>query len=312
MPVKITIDGQILIVEEGTTVLEAAEKVGIEIPTLCHHPALSQFGACRLCVVKVEGMPNLPASCVTSVREGMVIETESQEVVEARKTVLELILANHPDDCLTCQKSGDCKLQEYSYRYQVRNESFYGEKHDFSLDQTNPYILRDNNKCILCGRCVRACEEVKGESILGFIERGFNTKIAPAFDRDFKESDCVYCHSCVAVCPVGALQNKEIIGKGRYWEFETKTVSCGLCENACKFDLNIKDGKVVAVSAKAGIPERRGQPCLKGRLAVNLKYNPDCPEKPLIKKDGEFVPVSWEEALGIEEIMNRVTELQNK
>jgi len=306
MSVKITINGRPVIAQEGITVLEASKQAGYDIPTLCHHPALSEFGACRLCVVEIKGMRNLPASCVTKISEGMEIQTESVAVVEARKTILELLLANHPSDCLTCQMSGNCKLQDYAYRYQVRNVSFCGEIHNYPLDDSNPYIIRDNNKCILCGRCVRACAEIKGENILGFASRGFNTKITTALDKDFKDSDCVYCHTCVAVCPVGALRNKEMEGKARYWELEKKTVDCGLCENACKFDLNIKDGKVIGVSAKEGTPERFGQPCLKGRLAVNLKYNPDCPQKPLIKKDGEFVPVSWEEALGLDELISKM------
>jgi NADP-reducing hydrogenase subunit HndD len=310
MPVNIIVNGVSAKVQEGSTILEAVKSLGIDIPTLCHHPALSGFGACRLCVVKVEGAKNLPASCVTEVREGMVIETDSEEVIEARKTILELILANHPLDCLTCQKSGDCKLQDYAYKYGVKEIGFKGETYNYPIDDDNPYIVRDNNKCILCGRCVRACAEIKGENILGFVDRGFNTRIAPAFDKEFKYSDCVYCHNCVAVCPVGALMDKEIMGKGRNWEFVKETVPCELCENACLFDLIKKEGKVIGVSARAGKPERFGQPCLQGRLAVNLKYNPDAANKPLIKKDGEFVPVSWPEALGLEDILKKIRELE--
>lgn len=310
--VNITINGVSVKVEEGTTVLEAAESYGFDIPTLCHHPALSGFGACRLCVVNIEGMRNLPASCVTKVNEGMVIETESEDVIEARKTILELILANHPFDCMTCQKAGNCKLQDYAYKYGIREINLVGETHSYPIDDSNPYIFRDNNKCILCGRCVRACSEVKGENILGFVDRGFSTKIAPDFDKDFKYSGCVYCHSCVAVCPVGALMDKEMIGKGRYWEFERETVNCTLCENACLYDLLKKDGKVVAVAAKDGKPERYGQPCLRGRLAVTLKYNPDAIEKPLIKKDEDFVPVPWTEALCLDDIFTKIKEIENK
>lgn len=311
MSVALTINDKEVKVKEGITVLEAAQEAGFHIPNLCYHPALSNFGACRLCIVEIEGMGNLPASCVTAVSEGMIIKTESKAVVDARKTILELLLANHPNDCLTCQKSGDCRLQDYSYLYGIKEISFEGEMHDHSLDDSNPYIFRDNNKCILCGKCVRACAEIKGEYVLEFTGRGFNTKITPPFDYDFKESSCVYCHNCVAVCPVGALIDKNLLGKGRMWELQERAVSCGLCENACSFDLQIKDGKVLGAAARAGTPERFGQPCLQGRLSVNFKHNPELSELPLIKKNGEFEPVPWEEALGIEDIVDKIRKLDN-
>lgn len=310
--VTLTINGQKVTVPAGTTVLEAAESAGIFIPTLCHDPNLPRFGACRMCVVEIEGMKNLPAACVTEVREGMVVETESPAVVEARKTILELLLSNHPADCLTCEKNGDCRLQDYAFMYGVRGPAFDGERHDYPLDDSNPYIVRDLNKCILCGKCVRACAQVEGRSVIDFAYRGFNTKVATAMDVPLGRSDCVYCARCVSVCPVGALAYKNLAGKGRTWEIEKKTVTCTFCESGCEFELNIKEGKVIGVTAKS---PGEGKPlCLKGRLGLELLYS-DEPLKPFLKKDGEegeFVEVSWAEALGLKEIMKRVKEIEGE
>ncbi|WP_227764715.1 2Fe-2S iron-sulfur cluster-binding protein [Zhaonella formicivorans] len=306
--IKLTIDGQVVQVEPGTTVLQAARQAGIKIPTLCHDERLSSPGACRLCVVEIEGMRNLPASCVTHATEGMVVHTHSPAVIEARKTILELLLANHPLDCLTCEKSGDCKLQDYCYEYEITNSGFEGERHTYELDESNPYIIRDNNKCILCGKCVRACAEIKGANVLEFTNRGFNTKVTTAFDLPFCDSDCVYCHNCVAVCPVGALLPKEMAGKGRRWEMEKEPVTCTFCEAGCEFFLYRKNGKVVGVVAKGAAP---GRPlCLKGRLGLNFVHNPDCVDKPLLKVDGEFIPVDWAEALGLGPVFEKLKKVE--
>ena len=304
--IGITINGNKVEVPAGITVLEAAQSHGIKIPTLCYEPRLSKPGACRLCIVEIKGMRNLPASCVTEVAQGMEIETHSPAVIEARKTILELLLANHPQDCLACDKAGDCLLQQYAYEYQVDRSGFGGEQHNYEIDDSNPYILRDNNKCILCGRCVRACEELAGRSVVDFAYRGFNTKIAPALDLSLAESDCAFCNNCVTVCPVGALIDKQLAGKGRSWEITKEDVTCAFCENGCKFELNYKDGKVIGVSAKEAGP---GRPlCLKGRLGTDLLHNPNCTDLPMIRKDGQLVEVSWAEALGINQILSKVKE----
>lgn len=307
--IQFTLNGHPRTVEAGTTILEAAREAGIEIPALCHHPALSDFGACRLCVVKVEGARNLVASCVTQVTPGMVVETHAPEVIEARKMILELLLANHPLDCLTCDKCGDCRLQDYAYEYEVAGSGFEGERHQYDLDDSNPYIIRDNNKCILCGRCIRACSEIKGMHILTFAGRGFNTKVTPAFDVTLAESDCVYCHNCVSVCPVGALMPKELAGKARAWEVTKHEVTCTFCDFGCKFDLVKKGGEVIGVQARTGGP---GRPlCLKGRLGLELVYTSNPVKQPLIKKNGEFVPVDWEEALRLRAVINRIESLKD-
>lgn len=310
MGINLTINGQKIIVEPGISVLEAARSVGIDIPTLCYDPNLPKPGACRLCVVEIKGMRNLPASCVTTVSEGMEVETESPAIVEARKTIIDLLLANHPTDCLTCEKSGNCKLQDYAYRYGVRETSFVGEKKNYPLDDSNPYILRDQNKCILCGKCVRTCAEVQDRQVVDFANRGFNTKVVPALDTDLKDSSCVYCNRCVTICPVGALVDKQLVGKGRQWELTKEETTCTFCDAGCKFDINYNEGQVVGVTAKEA---SGGRPlCLKGRLGLEFIHNPNCIEPPLLNKDGEFVQVSWEEALGIGPVATKLAQLKTK
>lgn len=305
--VTLSINGQQVKVPSGTTILEAAQKIGAFIPTFCYEKDLTAPGACRICVVEIEGWRNLPPACVTAAAEGMVVRTESPAVIEARKTILELLVANHPLDCMTCEKSGNCKLQDYAYRYGVSGTAFEGEKHDYAPDDSNPYIYRDLNKCILCGKCVATCNAVPDRGVINFAYRGFNTRIATFMDSDLKDSECVYCNRCVTVCPVGAIVDKRMMGKGRVWELEKKKVTCTFCEAGCTFDINYKNGKIVGVTA---VNAAAGRPlCLKGRLGIELLYNPDCPDKPLIKKDGEFVEVNWGEALGITPILEKLNVL---
>jgi NADH dehydrogenase/NADH:ubiquinone oxidoreductase subunit G len=301
--VTLTINGQQVTVPVGTTVLNAALGAGIFIPTFCHDPANPGFGACRICVVDIKGARNMPASCVTAAANGMVVETESDAVVEARKTILELILANHPVDCMTCEKSGDCRLQDYAFRYDVKSASFGGEKHTYELDESNPYITRDMNKCVLCGKCVRTCEQVEDRAVINFAYRGFKTKVSTALDTGLGDSVCVSCSRCAAVCPVGALTYKSMAGKARVWETTREQKTCSWCEAGCDFDLVRKNGEVISVTAKA---PGEGRPlCLKGRLGMELRHN-DQPLTPMLKKDGQYVEVPWTEALELDDIMDKL------
>lgn len=191
--VKLIINGKEVEAPVGSTILQAAEMAGVEIPRLCYDKDLSPLGACRLCVVEVKGNRLLPAACVTPVYQGMEVDTDSPAVVEARKTILELLIANHPLDCLTCEKAGACKLQDYCYRYGVKESPFAGEKHDYAIDDSNPFIVRDLNKCILCGACVRACEELTGADNLSYLNRGFHRKATTAGDVDYIDADIANC-----------------------------------------------------------------------------------------------------------------------
>lgn len=304
----LTIDGHEVSVPKGTTVLEACRMNNIPIPTLCHDPALTPSGACRLCVVQIEGMRNLPPSCVTKVTQDMKVETQNAKVRNARKTILELLVANHPLDCMTCQKLGDCSLADYAYEYGVTGKIYQGEKRNLPIDSDNPYILRDLNKCILCGKCIATCEAVMERSVIDFAYRGFEAKVATFLDTDLKDSSCVYCNRCVAICPVGALVDKNMIGKGRAWELTTEEVTCTFCEAGCKFDINSKNGKVVGVTAKSAA---NGRPlCLKGRIGTDLKYNPERIDKPFVNQNGEFVQVTWSEFLGLGNILDKISGLE--
>lgn len=308
--IALTIDGRKVSVPKGTTVLEACRMNNIPIPTLCHDPALTPSGACRLCVVQIEGMRNLPPSCATQAAEGMKVETQSPRVRSARKTILNLLVANHPLDCMTCQKLGNCSLAEYAYEYGVDGKVYKGEKRQLPIDDTNPYILRDMNKCILCGKCIATCAEVADRNVIGFANRGFETKVSTFMDTDLKDSSCVYCNRCVAICPVGALVDKTMLGKGREWEFKKEDVTCTFCDYGCSFTINSKKGKVLGVTAKSAA---KGRPlCLKGRMGADLRYNPERKDLPFINQDGEFVQVTWSEFLGLGDIVDKISSLESR
>ncbi len=305
--ITLNINGQPVTVPRGTTILEAARQLGLDIPTLCHDPELSRYGGCRMCVVEVAGWSNLPASCVTEARDGMEVYTDSDRVMEARKTILELLLANHPDDCLTCEKCGSCSLQNYAYRYGVRKGAFLGASRSFPVESDNPFIVRDMNKCILCGKCVRVCSEVVGRSIIDFTFRGFNAKVATAMDRGLSQSGCVFCGSCLQVCPVGALSNKQMMGKGRQWEITSVQTTCPYCGVGCQINLQVKDGKVLGATA-AGTGVNGQHLCVKGRFGHGFIHHPDRLTAPLVRKNGEFQEVSWDEALA--EVARRLKQIK--
>jgi formate dehydrogenase alpha subunit len=308
--VKLTINGQEIEVEAGTTILKAAELMGIDIPRLCYDEDLSSVGACRLCVVEVQGARALVASCATAVTPGMVVETHSPAVMEARRTILELLIANHPLDCLTCEKAGDCKLMDYCYEYGIKESSFEGEKHDYPIDDSNPFIVRDMNKCILCGKCVRACDEITGQNTIDFAYRGFKCKTTTFYDEELVESNCVFCGQCVAVCPTGALTEKQMQGQGRRWELKRTRTTCPFCGTGCNFDLCTKDGKIVGVLSNPKAPTNGRALCVKGRFGWDFVHSEKRLTTPLIKKDGEFVPASWDEALDL--IATRFKEIKEK
>ena len=208
--VTLTINGQTVLTKKSSTVLEAARAAGIYIPTLCYHPELSREGACRLCVVEASGARSLVASCVYPVAEGMVVETNTPKVREARKLVVELLLANHPKDCLSCQKSMDCELQTIAAELGVRKIRFAGgEMKAHTIDASNPALVIDQEKCILCGRCIRACSEIQGMDVYSFAGRGFHTIVSTAFEQGLEKVACTYCGQCASVCPTAAIVEKD-------------------------------------------------------------------------------------------------------
>jgi len=209
--VTIEVNERKLTGNEGETILQVLRRNGIHVPTLCHMPELVPSGACRLCVVEVEGMRTLVPSCAYPVAEGMKIQTHSPRAVRARKTIVELLLANHPDDCLYCVRSGNCALQSLAENQGVSERRYPGTRNRLRLDVSSPSIVRDPEKCILCGKCVRVCEEIQGVAAIDFIGRGSRTKIGTAFDRGLNVSSCVNCGQCIMVCPTGALREQSSI-----------------------------------------------------------------------------------------------------
>ena len=207
--VSLTIDGKQVTVPAGTSILDAAKAANIRIPTLCYLPEVQAIGACRVCLVEIEGNRNLQASCVFPVAEGLVVQTNSQKVYQARKFTVELLLSAHPQDCLICVKNRKCELQKLAEELGIREVRFQGEKPKSRIDESNPSVRRDASKCILCRRCVTVCQEIQQVGALSAQERGFDTYIGPAFGDDLGEVACALCGQCINVCPVGALSERD-------------------------------------------------------------------------------------------------------
>lgn len=302
---KITIDGKTANVPEGITVLDAARRLHISVPTLCHHPKLTPFGGCRLCIVEIKGIPRPVTSCTTPVSDGMDVTTTNPNLESLRKTVLELILSDHPNDCMVCERAGDCALQELAYFYGVRENRFEGERRIYAKSDGNPFIERDMEKCIMCGRCVKVCDEVEGVGAIDFAYRGFKSKICPPYEKDL---DCEFCGQCVAVCPTGALTGKSWKQKGRQKDVKEVDTTCGYCGCGCSLTLHVKDNEVIRVDAKANTLNE-GWLCVKGRFGYSFISNPERLKKPLIRispktRDASrvtrhevFREASWDEAL---------------
>ncbi|MDW7738675.1 MAG: molybdopterin-dependent oxidoreductase [Bacillota bacterium] len=295
--INLTIDGINIEVPPGTTILQAARQLGIDIPTFCYDKELSANGACRICVVEVENARALVASCVAPVGPGMIIHTESERVINARKSILSLLIANHPLVCITCEKTGECKLQDYCYRYGITDSEFVGEVKELSLDDTNEFFVRDMNKCILCGICVGKCQDVVGAGAIDFTSRGFVTNVGPAFEDRIEDSTCVFCGLCIDSCPVGALTPKSKLGQGRPWQVELVKTICPYCSLGCGINLQVKDNKPIGVTPVTESPVNRGHLCIKGKFGWDYLNSEDRLTTPLIKSNGVFIEVSWEEAL---------------
>jgi formate dehydrogenase alpha subunit len=312
MTFKITIDGVEIEADESQTILDVARDNCIYIPTLCSHPHLSNVGACRVCLVEVKGAPTLSASCCTPVAKDMVINTNSERAVSARKLVVELLLASHKIDCLTCESNGDCKLQKLAYDMGIERDKirFGIQASEKPLDDSSPVIIRDYSKCILCGRCVRACQEVTLKGVLGFVDRGHEMTVAAGLDQPLKETDCASCGACVQVCPVGALVDKMTRFRGRVWELSKTATICPYCGVGCSMNLYTKDNKVIKVAGNEDGPENKGLLCVKGRYGYDFINSKDRLATPLIKRNGKFEPATWDEALDL--VITKFMELKER
>ena len=297
-PVKLTIDGKEIHAHEGMNLIDAAELGGIHIPNLCYLRGMKGIGACRLCMVEIEGLKAPMIACTTKVKEGMTVRTKTEKVLETRKFVIDLILSMHPLDCMTCTKAGVCNLQKYAYDFEIRESTFTRKEFGFSVDEANPFIKRDPDYCILCGRCVRVCKD-QGTNVLEFMGRGVGSKVATANDKPLQESGCTFCGSCVDACPVNALLEADRWRRGREWDYGKTNSVCLLCGNACEICVSTKDGRVAKINAGApdGSPEK--YICAYGRFGFDSIEADTRVRTPMKHVDGQLQETTWEDALGI-------------
>ncbi len=298
MMVNITIDGIPVNAESSMTILEAASKAGIRIPTLCYLKDVNEVGACKMCVVEVEGSDNLVTSCNTHVREGMVIRTDTEKVIGSRKQMLNLLLARHNNRCFSCAKSGDCRLQELANEYEITESIYKAAKSGLPARKENPFLEYYPELCINCQRCVSTCNRVAVNGVLKNGKIGKRTLIEAPFGPDWKETDCESCGNCARVCPTGALVSKNR-KKYQYGNVDKVLTTCPHCATGCQYYLIVKDGRIVDVEAANG-PSNKGMLCVKGRFgSFNFVHSPDRLKTPLIKNHdtGEFEEASWDEAM---------------
>jgi len=293
--VNLIIDDKPVTAPKDSTIYDAAKLNGINIPILCHDKKLKPFGACRMCLVEVEQMKGrqIPA-CTTPITEGMIIRTATDDIIKARKLVLELLLLNHPLDCPVCDKAGDCDLQNLTYQYEVNGNRFSDEKFQHKIDYNNPLIERDMNRCVLCGKCVRICDQIVSYGALTFIDRGIETKIGCEFERGL---NCEFCGSCISVCPVGSLLARPFKFKARFWALNNKKSICGYCGTGCNVTLGVKDNQVLTTVYDENQGFHKGQLCCRGRFGYQYINSAKRLLKPLVRKNGALTEVSWDEAL---------------
>jgi len=298
--VTLEIDGFQVTVPEGTSVMRAASSIGIEIPKLCATDSLEPFGSCRLCLVQVEGAKGYPASCTTPVAAGMKVKTQTDKLADIRRGVMELYISDHPLDCLTCSANGNCELQDMAGTVGLREVryGYDGKNHLKSeKDGSNPYFSFDPSKCIVCSRCVRACEETQGTFALTIDGRGFDSVISPGQHQAFMESECVSCGACVQACPTATLMEKSVIDKGQ--ADHSIVTTCAYCGVGCSFKAEMKGTEVVRMVPDKDGKANHGHSCVKGRFAFGYATHPDRITSPMIRKSihEPWQKVGWEEAI---------------
>lgn len=302
--INLTINGQSVKVHQGATVLEAAQMAGIYIPTLCADPDLEPYGGCRLCVVEIEKMRGLPTACTTPATEGMVIHSETTDVNKVRRTTIDLLIADHPMDCLTCRKNQQCELQQVAAYLGITERRFPQADRVFPVDTSNPFFDLDRNYCILCAKCVRACNEVTGVGAIDLALRGYSARVSTFGDKPLIESICKSCGECMVRCPVAALVPKETRRPNR----EVKT-TCPYCGVGCQMYLGMKDEQIVQVRGDRDNDVNGGRLCVKGRFGIaEFVQHEDRLSHPLVRRNGEFTETTWDEAL--DEVAARLGQYQ--
>ena len=310
--IQLTIDARPVEVPEGTTVLQAARRAGITIPTVCDHPHLTPYGGCRLCMVEVEGARLPQAACTLPAGPGMVVRTETPALLESRRMVLELLLSNYSDAGHAAGDRPETEFTHWLKHYGVSRPAEAEPTSRFPVDaDPNPFVWVDLNKCILCTRCVRACAEVQGRFVWGLAERGFESYIAAGADTTMLEARCESCGACVAFCPTGALEDKMSVGLGA--PDKVVTTTCTYCGVGCQLDLNVKDNRVIRVTSNPDAPVNGMALCVKGRYGYDFVHHADRLKTPMVREyllksevrsrksegRGKWVEVDWDTALGI-------------
>ncbi|MFT6436510.1 MAG: formate dehydrogenase major subunit [Candidatus Azotimanducaceae bacterium] len=311
--VAVNIDGKDISVPAGTSILRAAALADINIPKLCATDSIDAFGSCRICLVEIEGRKGYPASCTTPVAQGLVIRTQNEKIAKLRRNVMELYISDHPLDCLTCPANGDCELQDVAGEVGLREVryGFEGENHlTVAKDTSNPYFTFDPSKCIVCSRCVRACEEVQGTFALTISGRGFESKVVAGQDESFMASDCVSCGACVQACPTSTLIENTVIQKGQ--PEHSVVTTCAYCGVGCAFKADLKGDEVVRMLPHKGGEANRGHSCVKGRFAFGYATHTDRVTEPMIRDtiDQPWQKVSWDEAVTF--AADRIRSIQHK
>jgi NADH-quinone oxidoreductase subunit G len=295
--VNITVDGRKVTAPAGTLLIEACKSAGIEVPAFCYYPNLSLQGACRMCLVKIEKTPKLQTACTTVIGEGMIVTTNSDEVHQARKGMVELLLGNHPLDCPVCDAGGECELQDMTFSYGAAESKYMEPKNHKEEQQWSPVVYFDRPRCILCYRCVRVCGEGMDVWALGVQNRGVGSIIAPNKEDHL---ECEECGMCIDICPVGALTSGAYRYKTRPWEMTHVGTTCTHCADGCKTTLGVRRAETGMEIVRGDNRDKSGINgdflCVKGRYAFDFAHHPDRITQPLIRKDGQLAPSTWEEA----------------
>ena len=309
--VNLKINGQTVQVIEGTRVLDAAQHMGIKIPTLCYHKDLSPYGGCRLCIVDVKGARVPMTSCTLPVSEGMEIETESPKIIESRKMILKLLLSTYHETQTVPDYGRDNELIRWAEFYGLDISKYVSPKPRFEVNSdANPFIWVDMNKCILCNRCIRACAEVQGRFVWGLADRGYESHVVAGMDQPLLEARCESCGACVAYCPTGALEPKMSVFDGQ--ADKKVTTTCTYCGVGCQFDVNVKDGKVIRVTSNPDAAVNGMHLCVKGRFGYDFVNHPERLKKPMVREyllkgetrpsksdRGAWVETDWDTALNL-------------
>jgi formate dehydrogenase major subunit len=294
--VNITINGKQITAQAGQTVLQAAQAAGIDIPVLCQHPALSSWGACRICLVEIAKQRGLQPACTFPVSEGMEVWTESEKVVNIRKFVLELLFSERNHYCMFCEMSGDCELQNLAYRYGLDHWIYPRPYEKLGVDASRKYFIMDHNRCVLCRRCVRACAEIAASHTLGIRERGARSMIMADHDVPFGDSTCVECGSCLQVCPTGALIDRRSSYGGREKEVTHTQTACMQCSIGCTLDVVTRHGRLLRVDGVWEDGPSKGLLCVAGRFQPLYETRARLTQ-PMVRQKDQLVPATWDEAL---------------